>query len=39
MTVPLAEVIRKRRIGAAWTLQGVASGVLHMEVEWIPTAA
>ena len=37
--VPLEEVIRKRRVAAAFPLQGVPSGVLYMEVEWIPTAA
>ena len=38
MSVPLEDVIRKRRIAASWPLQGVASGVLHMTLEWIPTA-
>ena len=38
VSVPLEDVIRKRRIAAAWPLQGVESGVLHMALEWIPTS-
>jgi hypothetical protein len=35
VVIPLHEVIRRQRLRDVWQLEGVSSGQLDMELEWL----